>query len=101
MLPSILRTNFNFPHVHLDIFIHVDGWKSLKQSLISRLGGVVVSVLATGPKDRDFEPGQGDVFLRAIQTRSTPFFGWEVKPEVPCRKILRLVQDLLKSHGDE
>jgi hypothetical protein len=29
-----------------------------------------------------------------------PFFGWEVKPEVPCRKILRHVKDLLKSHGD-
>jgi hypothetical protein len=30
----------------------------------SRLGGVVVSVLATGPKDCGFEPGQGDGFLR-------------------------------------
>jgi hypothetical protein len=27
-----------------------------------RLGGVVVSVLATGPKRRGFEPGQGDGF---------------------------------------
>jgi hypothetical protein len=32
----------------------------------------VVSVLATGPKGRGFEPGQGDGFLRAIKTRSTP-----------------------------
>jgi hypothetical protein len=39
----------------------------------SRLGGVVVSVLATGPKGRGFEPGQGDSFLRAIKIRSTPF----------------------------
>jgi hypothetical protein len=29
----------------------------------SRLGGVVVSVLATGPKVRGFEPGRGDGFL--------------------------------------
>jgi hypothetical protein len=27
---------------------------------MSRLGGVVVSVLATGPKGCGFEPGQGD-----------------------------------------
>jgi hypothetical protein len=29
-----------------------------------RLGGVVVSELATGPKGRGFKPGQGDGFLR-------------------------------------
>jgi hypothetical protein len=39
---------------------------------ISRLGGVVVSVLATGPKGCGFEPGQDDGFLRAIKIRSTP-----------------------------
>jgi hypothetical protein len=64
----------------------------------SLLGGVVVSVLATGPKGRFFEPGQGDGFLTAINIRSTPSFGWEVKREFPCRKILRHVKDLLKSH---
>jgi hypothetical protein len=45
----------------------------------------VVSVLATGPKGRGFEPGKGDGFLRAIKIRSTTSFGWEVKPEVACR----------------
>jgi hypothetical protein len=55
----------------------------------SRLVAVVVSVLVTGPKGCGFELGQGDEFLRAIKIRSTPSFGWEVKPEVPCRKILR------------
>jgi hypothetical protein len=49
-------------------------------------------VLATGAKGRGFKPGRGDGFLRAIKTRSTPSFGWEVKPEVPCRKILRRVK---------
>jgi hypothetical protein len=48
-----------------------------------RLGGVVVSVLATGPKGRGFKPGQGDGFLRAVKIHSTPFFGWEVKREGP------------------
>jgi hypothetical protein len=39
----------------------------------------VVSVLVTGPKGRGFKPGRGDGILRAIQIRSTPSFGWEVK----------------------
>jgi hypothetical protein len=55
----------------------------------------VVSVLATGPKSRGFIPGRGDGFLRAIEIRNTPSFGWEIKPEVPCRKILRHVKDPL------
>jgi hypothetical protein len=37
-----------------------------------RLGGVVISVLANGPKDYGFEPGQCDGFLMAIKIRSTP-----------------------------
>jgi hypothetical protein len=53
-----------------------------------RLGGVVVSVLATRPKGYEFEPGQDDGFLRAIKIHSTPSFGWEVKLEVPCHEIL-------------
>jgi hypothetical protein len=40
----------------------------------SRLGGVVVSVLATGPKGCEFERGQDDELLRAIKIRSTPSF---------------------------
>jgi hypothetical protein len=43
-------------------------------------------VLATGPKGCGFEAGQGDGFLRAIKIRSTPSFGWEVKPEVADSK---------------
>jgi hypothetical protein len=42
----------------------------------------VFSVLATGPNG------------------CTPSFGWEVKLDVPCCKILRHEKDLLKSHGD-
>jgi hypothetical protein len=36
---------------------------------------------------------RGDGFLRAIRIRSTSSFGWEVKPEIPRRKILRHVKD--------
>jgi hypothetical protein len=49
----------------------------------SRLDGVVVSVLDTGPKGRWFKPDLGDGFLRAIKIRSTPSFGSEIKPEDP------------------
>jgi hypothetical protein len=38
----------------------------------TRLGGVVVSVLATGPKGCGSKPGQGDGFLRAIKIRRPP-----------------------------
>jgi hypothetical protein len=54
------------------------------RSSFSRLGGVAVSVLATGPKGRGFKSGRGDGFLRAIKIHSTPSFGWEIsqKPHV-------------------
>jgi hypothetical protein len=61
-----------------------------------RLGGVVVSLLATGLKGRGFKPGRGDRFLRAIKIRNTPSFGWEVKPEASYRKIVQHVIDPLK-----
>jgi hypothetical protein len=48
----------------------------------SSLGDVLVSVLATGPKGRGFEPSQGDGSLKAIKILSTLFFVCEVKPEV-------------------
>jgi hypothetical protein len=60
----------------------------------------VASVLAAGTKGCGFEPGQGDGFLRAIKIYSTRSFGWPVKPEVPCCKILRNVKDIFKSHWD-
>jgi hypothetical protein len=46
------------------------------------LGGLVVSVLATGPKVRGFNG-----FLKVIKIRSTTSFGGEVKPSVPCRRF--------------
>jgi hypothetical protein len=42
---------------------------------------VVINVLATELKDVGSNPGRGDGFLMAIKYCSTPFFGWEVKPE--------------------
>jgi hypothetical protein len=60
-----------------------------------RLIGVVVVVLATGPKGHRFKPSWGDGFLRVIKIHSMPSFGWEVKPEAPGYKILRHVKDPL------
>jgi hypothetical protein len=49
------------------------------------LGGLVVSVLATGPTGSI--PTEVDGFLRVIKIWSTTSFGWEVKPSVPCRRF--------------
>jgi hypothetical protein len=38
-------------------------------------------------------PAKGDGFLRATKICSTTSFGGEVKPSVPCCKILQLVKD--------
>jgi hypothetical protein len=48
-------------------------WLAYKLQYHNRgsLGGVVVSVLDTGPKVYEFEPSQGSGFLRAIKIRST------------------------------
>jgi hypothetical protein len=77
------------------------GWGGLLVRLCchlarNRLAGVIVSVLAIGPKVRRFKPSRGDGFLRAIKIRSTSSFTGEVNPEAPCRKILRLVKNRLK-----
>jgi hypothetical protein len=61
----------------------------------SYLGGVMVSVLAIGPKVRWFNPGRGDEILRMIKIRSTPSFEWQVKPEAPSRNIVRHIQNSL------
>jgi hypothetical protein len=54
-------------------------------------------VLAIRPKVRGFKPGRGDGYLRPINIRSTHSFGGEVKPEVPCCKILQHVKKSLAS----
>jgi hypothetical protein len=56
----------------------------------------VVSVLATGFKGHGFKPGQGNAFLRVIKIHSTPSFGWGVKPEVTCHKVLQHVKDPMR-----
>jgi hypothetical protein len=79
------------------------GWVNFREVLgWVALGLVSFGYFSSGkvPKGLGFESGQGYGFLRAIKIISTTSFGWEVKPEVPCSKILRHVKALLKSHGD-
>jgi hypothetical protein len=45
--------------------------RRLWYNITSRLGGVLVSVLATGPKGCGFDPDQCDEFLKEIKIRST------------------------------
>jgi hypothetical protein len=53
----------------------------------------VVIVLAIGPKVRGFIPGRGRRNFKYNINLCKTSLGWEVKPSVPCRKILRHVKD--------
>jgi hypothetical protein len=66
-------------------------FRSVVMQTVSRLGGVIVTVLAIRHKVRGFKLGWSDGFLMDIESRSTPSFGGKVKPKVPYRKILRHV----------
>jgi hypothetical protein len=52
----------------------------------------VVSVLAIGPKVRDFRPGRR--ILRAIKIRSMTSFRGGVQPSVQCRKICGMLKNV-------
>jgi hypothetical protein len=54
---------------------------------------IVHSVFTVIPKIRVFEPGRGRWYLRAIHIRSTTAFEVEVKPSVPCHKVLKHVEE--------
>jgi hypothetical protein len=45
------------------------------------------SVLAFGTQVRGFKPGRSRRILKGEIILSTPFFGGEVKPSVPCRRF--------------
>jgi hypothetical protein len=62
---------------------------------IVALGGLVVACLPLDPRFVGSNPAKNDGFLRTIKIRSTTSFR-EVKPLVPCRKILRHVNEPYK-----
>jgi hypothetical protein len=57
--------------------------------VLDLIGGLVVIVLAIGPKVRESKPGRG----QWTKIRSRTSFGGEVNPAVPYRKILRHVKE--------
>jgi hypothetical protein len=73
---------------------HSQYYYSTQISITVVLGGLVVRVLAFGPKVRGFIPTEDNGLSRVIKISSTNSFAGGVKPEVPCRKILRHVLDL-------
>jgi hypothetical protein len=52
-----------------------------------------LSCLSLDPRFAASNPAEDDAFLSEIKIRSTISFGEEVKPAVPCRKILRHVKN--------
>jgi hypothetical protein len=82
---------------------HVEKLKVPPSALpfMGRLGGVVVSVPATRPKVRGFEPGQRDGFLRAIKIRSRPSSRMGSKAGGRMSLDFTAWKRTLKSHGDE
>jgi hypothetical protein len=57
------------------------------------IGGLLVNVLAIGPKIHGFKSGRGRWILRALKFSSMTSFGWEVKPSVPYCKTLQYVKE--------
>jgi hypothetical protein len=55
--------------------------------LLGRLRGVVVSMFATGPKGRGFEPGQGDGFFKSDKNPQHTFLRMGSKAGGPMSKI--------------
>ena len=71
-------------------WIHSTSWHhmSLTVSFLKQLRWSRGSVLAFGTKVRGFKPGPSRrIFQGEKKIRSTPSFGREVKPFVPCRRF--------------
>jgi hypothetical protein len=54
---------------------------------------LILACLPLDPRFAGSNPAEDDGFLRSIKIHSTPSFGGEVKPSVPCRKILQHVKE--------
>jgi hypothetical protein len=60
----------------------------------------VVAHLPLDPRFAGSNRAEGDGILKDDKIRSRPSFGGEVKPSVPCRKILRHVKEAYKYEID-
>jgi hypothetical protein len=68
--------NEDFQNVELGLTLNFSGF-----------GGLGVSVLASGTQVRGFKLGRSRRIFKGGKILSTPSFGREVKPWVPCHKI--------------
>jgi len=59
----------------------------LLTSVVSGFGGLRVSVLAFSTQVRGFKPDRSRRIFKGEKMLSTPSFGGEVKPSVPCRRF--------------
>jgi hypothetical protein len=84
-------------------FIHSYKWQEQTWYQLQKcccLSGIMVSMLAIGPKVHRFKPGWGDGFLGVIKICSMPSFRGEVKPLAPWHKCLRHVKNLAQYERD-
>jgi hypothetical protein len=85
----LFTTFFVFVWIIRNCFGYCNGWDIV-------LGGVMVIVLAIGPKVRGFKPGLGQWIFKGEKIRSTTSFEGEVKLSAPCCKILWQIEDFLE-----
>jgi hypothetical protein len=62
---------------------------------MSGIGGLVVSMLASGTQDRGFKPGRTRRIFSGVKILSMPSFGREVKQCVPCHRSAARKRTLL------
>jgi hypothetical protein len=64
------------------------------------LSGLVVACLQFGPRFVGSNPAENDGFLKATKIGSIIYFGGEVKPSIPCHKILCHVKEPYERETD-
>jgi len=84
-LPEVSITSFLPVHLRLRKAVRVkfsDPYKNVDRLQWSR-----GSVLSFGTQVRGFKPGRSRRIFKGEKILSTPSFGGEVKPSVPCRRF--------------
>jgi len=75
------------PFSHIFLFHYIIPFVPLSPFLHSHIKTVKLYILDFGTQVRGFTPGRSRRIFRAKKILSTPSFGGEVKPSVPCRSL--------------
>jgi hypothetical protein len=75
-------------------------WKTYFVVYSVALGGVMLIVLAIGPKVHGFRHLEERCILKGAKNPWHDIFRWGVKPSAPCRKFLQHVEDPLTYNRD-